>query len=326
MNRIVSLLRYSVLFVIGCGSSGSTTVDAHLADSSPLVDSAASPDGSSNACAGAYITASIASMRQGTPGCYVVTNVVTLGVTPSMKSPRLFVEDAAGGDFSAMMMRCSSASTAHPCSVATTVAALADGHSVTIQGTYIKTSASTFEEFFIDTVTDNGPTTLPPPATATLAQIARSGNAANLRFQHVKVTVGAADTLKMYDWTPSEFANTTATACAYQFGFGMIPKSVTAITPGAACTTGTTQPPGQVTPNAAEVLIGTDFFKSFTTSSDCRCAKMFMDMEPAAASTVGGTIGGLLIFDVPFGMTVGHYYLAPKTLVDFPLSGTVAGM
>src|SRR6185312_8873411 len=164
----------------------------------------------------------------------------------------------------------------------------ADGHSVTIKGTYIKTASTTFEEFFIDTLTDNGPGTAPAPATATLAQIQRNSTATNLRFQ--KVTVALTTPLEMYDWTPSEFANTTATACAYQYGFGMIPTGTTGITPGAACTNGTAQPTGIAMPNAAEVLVGTDFFKGFTVSSDCRCAKMFSDMEPAATSKVMGSI------------------------------------
>ena len=49
-------------------------------------------------------------------------------------------------------------------------------------------------------------------------------------------------------------------------------------------------------------------------------------MEPAATSTLGGTIGGLLVFDVPFGGTTGYTYLAPKSLTDAPITGTVAGM
>ena len=259
-------------------------------------------------------------------GCFVMTDVVSLGTTPSSKSPELFVQDAGGGDYSAMLTKCLSTSTTHPCSVAAAVAGIPDGHSVSIQGTYIKTAATTFEEFFIDTVTDNGPGTAPAPATATLAQIERGSTAVNLRFQRVTVAVGANDTLKMYDWTPAEFANSTATACSYQFGFGMIPKSVAGTTPGAACASGTAQPAGIAAPNAAEVLIGTDFYKTFTTSSDCRCAKTFMDLEPVTASTLGGTVAGLLVFDVLFGQSTGYTYLAPKTLTDAPVTGTVAGM
>jgi len=270
---------------------------------------------------------SIAGMRQGTvSGCFTLTGVVSIGTTSSKKSPRLFVQDPAGGDFSAMVTKCSSTSTAHPCSIATTVAAIPDGRAVTIQGTYIKSHTNGFEEFFLDTVTDVGAATPPPPATATLAQISRNSTASNLRFQRVTATISAADTLQMYDWSPSEFANASATMCTYQFGFGMLPKSVTGTTAGAACTSGTAQPSGVASPNPGEVLFGTDFFKTFTTSSDCRCAKMFMDMEPAAASKLSGPVTGLLLFDVPFGGTVGYTYLDPKTPADAPITGTVPGM
>lgn len=310
------------LAVLGCRSNDSATPDSHAVNDGARLDGAGS--GSANACV-AYTMTTIAAMRMGTAtGCFTLTNVVTLGTTPSKKSPRVFVQDASGGDFSAMVTKCSSTSTSHPCAIATQVAAIADGHSVTITGTYIKSSASTFEEFFIDGLTDNGATTVPAPATATLAQIERGGTAKNLRFQRVTVNLGSADTLKMFDWTPSEFANTSATVCPYQFGFGMLPMSATG-TATAACSNGTTQPPGQAAINANEVLIGTDFYKGFTISSDCRCAKTFINMEPSATSTLSGTVSGLLVFDVPFGATVGYYYLAPKSMTDAPMTNLVAG-
>ena len=319
----------STLFATaGCGSSSPASVDSPSSGGSDASQGgdANGTDANSDACT-SYTPSTVAAMRQGTiSGCFELDNVITLGVTPSTKSPQLYVQDAGGGDFSAMVTKCSSTSTTHPCSEASTVSALADGHSVTVKGTYIKSSSSMFEEFFIDSAVDNGAGTPPALATATLADIARSSTSANLRFQHVKVTIAAADTLKMYDWTPAELANTSATACPYQFGFGMIPKSVTGVTDGAACTSGAAQPTGQASPDAAEVLIGTDFFEGFTVSSDCRCAKTFSDTEPTATSTLGGTIGGILIFDVPFGATVGYYYLAPKVASDAAITSTVAGM
>ncbi len=309
--------------MIGCGSSNSSNpVDSHAVNDGAHLDGAGS--GSASGCT-SYTMTTIAAMRMGTvSGCFTLTNVVTLGTTPSTKSPRLFVQDAAGGDFSAMVTKCSSTSTSHPCSINTQVAAIADSHSVTITGTYIKTASTTFEEFFIDSLTDNGATTAPAAATATLAQIERSGTAKNLRFQRITVNIAAADKLRMFDWTPPELANTSATACSYQFGFGMLPMSATG-TAAAACSNGTTQPTGQAAVNANEVLIGTDFYKTFTVSSDCRCAKMFVDMEPTATSTLTGTLSGLLVFDVPFGATAGYYYLAPKSMTDAPITNLVAG-
>ncbi|MEO8846571.1 MAG: hypothetical protein ABI591_20100 [Kofleriaceae bacterium] len=311
------------MILVGCRSDNSSSPqDGHSTIDSP----AQTGDGGGSGCA-SYTDSTIATMRMGTvTGCYKLTNVVTLGVTPSTASPRLFVQDAAGGDFSALETKCSSGSTAHPCTIAAMVKLIPDGHSVTVTGTYIKTAATTFEEFFIDNVVDNGAGTPPAAATATLAQIERGGTAANLRFQRITITIAAADMLQMYDWTPGEFANTSATACPYQFGFGMLPKSVTGTTAAAACASGTAQPTGQASPNAHEVLIGTDFYKGFTVSSDCRCAKTFTDMEPSATSTLSGTVGGLLGFDVPFGGSAGYYYLDPKSATDAPITNLVAGM
>ncbi len=326
-NRLACtlLVACAPLFVSACRSSssnpdGSTAIDGSHIDS-PVVDGAGS-----DACT-TYTVSTVAAMRQAAkPGCFEFDNVISIGTTPSTKSPQLYVQDAAGGDFSAMQTKCSSTSTSHPCTVAAAVAAIVDGQSVTIKGTYIRTASTGFEEFFIDSATDNGAGTAPAPATATLADIERASTSVNLRFQVVTTTIDAADTLDMYDWTPVEFADTEATACPFQFGFGMIPKSVTGITEGSACAGSASQPAGQATPNAAEVLIGTDFFKGFTVSSDCKCAKTFTDTEPAKASTLSGTVTGVLVFDVAFGASVGYTYLAPKTLADAPISGTVAGM
>jgi len=318
MKTRLACLALVVLF--GCRSNSNSPVD-----SKSTIDGTSTIDAPAGACA-SYTTSTVAAMRQATPGCYKLVNVVSLGVTPSTKSPQLYVQDAGGGDFSAMLTKCSSTSTAHPCTVNAVVAAIANGHSVTITGTYIRTSSTTFEEFFIDSITDNGATTAPAAATATLADIERSGAAKNLRFQRVTLNILPADMLQMYDWTPSEFVNSGATACPYQFAFAMLPKSVTGQTAAGACAGSASQPAGVTSPSASEVLIGTDFFKGFTASSDCRCAKTFTDMEPTATSTLSGTVSGLLVFDVPFGGTAGYYYLNPQTTADAPITNLVAGM
>jgi hypothetical protein len=321
------------LAAVACRSSnpgsGSPDAPGSIADAPPGTADAppGTPDGAmATGCNNTYSTSTIAAMRQGNVnGCFELDNVVTLDVTPSTKSPRLFVQDAAGGMYSGMMTRCSSMSTSHPCTVAATVAALAKGRSVTVKGTYIKSKNTGFEEFFIDDVTDNGAATPPAAATATVAEISRGGTNPGLAFQRVTVTLAPNDPLVMYDWTPSELANATATKCPYVFGFGMIPKSAKA-TATAACTSGTAQPTGQAAPASAEVLIGTDFFKTYTISSDCRCAKTFTDMVPSAQSQLTGSISGILVFDVPFGGSGGYYYLAPEANADAPLTATVPGM
>jgi hypothetical protein len=332
MSRNLALIGAAAasLLVVGCRNDNNNVNPADFASGGP-VDMAGSPqdgpsqqDGPSSMACTTYTMTSIAAMRAGKPGCMELDNVVSTALTPSTKSPRLFVQDAAGGDFSAMMVRCSSTSTAHPCSVASTVANIALGHKVTIQGTYIKSGGSGFEEFFVDTITDNGAGTAPAAATATLTDIQRNSTSKNLAFQ--KVTVTLAQPLIMYDWQPSEFVFSGATACPYMFGWGMIPMGTAGITPGMACQNGTSQPPGQTSPNAAEVLVGTDFYSGFTISGDCRCAKKFTNQEPSATSQITGSITGMLVQDSVFGSTSLYFYIAPQANTDAVVTNTVAGM
>ena len=321
----ILLFGAATLFSAACGRSDSTSPDASKQPDGANGPDAppGTPDAATSGCANVYTTSSIAAMRQGTvSGCFELDNVVSIGTTPSKASPKLFVQDAGGGGFSAVRTQCSSTSTAHPCSVATAVAAIATGRSVTVQGTYIKSKTSGYETFYIDTITDNGAGTAPAAAAATIGDISRGGTNKALAFQRVTAPIAANDPLVMYDWTPAEFVFTGATKCPYQFGFGMIPKSANA-TATMACTGTTSQPGGQPTPAAGEILIGTDFYKGFTVSSDCQCAASFTDKEPTAASQLKGTISGILVLDVPFGATTPYYYIAPQTDADAPISGTV---
>jgi hypothetical protein len=324
-NQLGILLCGAVtLLGAACGRNSSSNPDApKQPDGNGNPDAPpGTPDAPVAGCAGTYTTSSIAAMRQGTvSGCFEMDNVVSIALTPSTKSPKLYVQDAGGGMFSAMITSCSSTSTTHPCTIATQVAATPLGHSVTVQGTYIKSKTSGYEAFYIDTITDNGAGTAPAVATATLTDISRGGTNHGLAFQKVTATISGADPLVMYDWTPTEFVYTGATKCPYQFGFGMIPKSANQ-TATMACTNATSQPAGQTTPNSAEILIGTDFYNGFTVSSDCRCAAMFTDKEPTGTSQLKGSITGMLVFSVPFGATAGYFYIAPTSATDAAISNT----
>ena len=296
------------------------TIDSPGSGSNP-----GSGSGSGSACT-SYTAGPIASMRMGTKsGCFELDNVVTTALTASTTNPHLFVEDSAAGPFSAMMTECESHSTTHPCSVASTVTGLAMGHSVTVKGTYIKTKSTTFEEFFIDTVTDNGATTAIPAATATLADIERGGSNAGLRFQYVSVNIPAGQELEMYDFTPVEFTDSAATSCPFVTGFGMIPKGMGTVATAQCVGSGSaaTQPGGVATPSANEVLFGTDFFKTFEVDPDCKCART-PSVEPTTTSTYSGTLKGMLLFDVPFNGTMGYYYIEPTTAADAPIANTAA--
>ena len=67
----------------------------------------------------------------------------------------------------------------------------------------------------------------------------------------------------------------------------MQPGTAGAMTPVACMGTGmtATQPTAVATPDPARVLIGTDFYKTFTVSSDCKCAAMFSDTQVTPAMT-----------------------------------------
>jgi hypothetical protein len=281
--------------------------------------------GTSHACT-TYAMTTIASMRQATSGCYELDNVVSIAVTPTTtnsKSVSIHVQDAAGGDYSAMKIGCSSSSTAHPCAVLTAAKNVLVGRSVTVQGTFIKSSAAKggFEGFYIDNITDNGAGTAPAVAPLAEADLERGATTASTSkpmaaywFQIVTANIG--DKLLMFDWSPPEFKRSgTTTTCPQWFGFGMIPSSAGA-TPGAACN-GATQPAGQSTANAAEVLVSTDYYSGFKYSTDCACATMFSSPIPTAGQGVSGTVTAILDYDVAYGTTTGYNLIAPLTNANF---------
>ncbi len=287
-----------------------------LSISTSDVDAASPADG---ACL-TYGDASVATMRQGKSGCYRLSNVISIGLTPSSKSPTLFVQDGNGGAYSAVQTKCSSTSTAHPCTVAADVHSIAVGHSVTLQGTYIKAMGG-FEEFYIDTVSDNGAATTTPNAlTLGIADVAKGSTQTAAWFQRVSVTLASADTLLPYSLSPPELQSTyngvPSTSCPYWYGFSLIPKSAK-VTAGALCS-GTTQPSAAAS-KAAEILIGTDFYDGFTASSDCACASKYGDKLVTSTSTLSGKLQGILIFDSPIGGT-GYQYVAPQADTDAPIS------
>ena len=312
------------LLLAGCTTASGP---AHAIDlSTAPADLASMEDlaGTSGDLAGgkSYLASSIAGMRMGAPGDYALADVVVLAVTPSTKAPRLFVQDAAGGDLSAVMADCSSTSTAHKCTVNATVAGLTVGHKVTLKGTYIRSAANKggFETFYIDSAVDGGAGTLPAVTAMAMADVERGASKRAQWFQHVSVTLGEA--LLMYDWTPSEFVYSGATQCPYQFGFGMIPTSAGG-TAKPACSGTSSQPAGQTSPSASEILIGTDFYATYTVSSDCRCTAMFSAKAPTSTSKLTGTLAGILVYDVPYMTSAGYQYIAPIQPSDAALTNTM---
>jgi hypothetical protein len=270
-----------------------------------------------------YMKTSIASMRAPASAHTDVEldGVIAIAKTPSKTSPKIFVQDAGGGDFTAILARCETSSMTHPCTMATAmiVGGIQDGRSVTIKGTYSK-SKSGFETLYIDSISDDSAGTMPAPAAVSLADVGRSANNPKYWFQRVTVNMGAT-TLKGFDWSPAEFRYTAGTGgCPAMFGWGMVP-STSSDTAGSACGAMNTQPATAVsgTPPTDEILIGTDFYVGFTYSSDCACAGKYKDTIVAPGNTVSGNLAGVLIGDVPYMQTTVYQYIAPKANGDITI-------
>jgi hypothetical protein len=329
MSRSLGLAFVTLAFACGGGSTPLHPIDlsGNTGDMSmPAAGDMAQSGGgdmAGNGCQGIYSKSTIAAMRQNASGCYELDNVVTIATTPTSatgKSVNIYAQDSAGGPYSAEHFGCSSSSTSHPCAAFTTAKSILVGRSVTITGLFIKSAASKggFEEFYIDSIADNAAATAPAATAVTLAAIERGGNMPADWFQMVTTTIAAGDKLQMYDWTPPEF---TGTGTCPQYGFGMLPASVTGTATAACPASGTAQPAGQAAVNASEVLVGTDFYDGFLYTSDCACGPAMYPTAKlmATTTTVMGAITVLLNYDVPYGSTTGYQFIDPITDAGFQL-------
>lgn len=274
-----------------------------------------------------YHPTSISLMRtQGLFGAFELDRVVVVAVGPT--GSRAYVQDPGGGDYSAIELACSATSTTHPCSLQSTLKTVAVGHAVTVWGTYVKASAANggYEEMYLEDLIDDGVATQrPAPAQLTYAAAVKTAQSRAQWFQKVVVTPG--DDLVMFDYAPPELTRAGAGTCPYQFGFGMVPKTgAPALTSDevcdpscatSACAAGATPQPAT---SASELLVGTDFYTSFTWSSDCRCLAQFGDTAPTSSQSIPSTktLAGVLIYDAPPGAS-GYQYVAPTAAADFPL-------
>ena len=279
----------------------------------------------------AVTVSTIPAMRMGAPGTYELDNVLVIAKTSSSSSPHLVLQDPNGGDYSAIYTTCSSTSTSHPCPATSDNKTAQVGDSLTVTGLYIKaaTASGATETFYINSITDNGPAGGTPPVavTVTLADLAKGNGLMTKKNWFQKVVVSpapAAGALKMYDFVPTEMVFTGST-CPKQVGWGMVPSATTACTGNTVmCPT----PTNCSSPDASEVLIGTEFYKQFTPSSDCACAKTDMGtgsplVEMSTATT--GAISGILLYDSVFGSSpvVTYQYLSPTADTDMPLMPTM---
>jgi hypothetical protein len=344
MYKQLGAFAFACLLVVGCRDNGPdplTPLDLSMGNTGGGTggEGGSGGDGGSGGNGGSgggdmamgTKTSTIKAMRMaGKYGSFQLENVVAFARTPSTNAPRLFVQDAGGGDFASIVVQCSASSTSHKCLLNKQVAAIPIGNSVTITGTYFKNSTSGNEDFYLQAFTDNGVASTAPeaPLVLTVEQIARSANNPATTFR--KATVTPSEDLVMYDWSPADMKFSGAwggcTQAPYTFGFAMAKKS-DALTAGPKCTVKTSQPTPQPT-TPKEILIGTDFYYDFQVSSDCQCAGARADKGVTVPDTgttwpANATVNGIIGFSGGTTADSGYQYFSPTE--KGPLTGTVAG-
>lgn len=272
-----------------------------------------------NECDG-YLAISVADMRNGgKAGCFELSGVVVVARTPSTTAPRLYLQDPAGGAFSAIVAKCSPTST-HSCPVTTvsSVGRLLDGAKVTARGYYSRVRATGFEEVYLHDVVDSGALLpLPEPTRLAVSDLARDARSPSAWFQVAVVDVPETDPLTMYDFSAPDFHQDSG--CPAWEGFAMIPASAGA--PSAAGCTGETNPPTTPHPDAREVLIGRQFFSTFWASTDCACAAASKQHLLSPTSTVRGTVRGVLVLQAHPGARNAFQVFEPLSRAGFPVTG-----
>ena len=187
---------------------------------------------------------------------------------------------------------------------------------MTLRGYYEHGKISGFEEFYVESVTDDGAMLpVPAPITLNVSDLERNARVPAKWFQKATVTVAPADTLAMYDFSPPEFALNGP--CPAWEGFGMIASSV--MKPSPATCAGAKNPPGQTAADPKEILVGRQFFHRFTYSSDCGCAAAHSQVLLTAANTVSGSISGILILEILKGSKSGFQVFEPTSKSEFPI-------
>jgi len=338
LYRNASIFAFAcMLGVTGCRDNGTLT-PADLSMAGGGGGGGGGGTGTGDMAATNYVPSSIAMMRQGAPGTYELDDVIAIALTPSTKSPKLVVQDAAGGDYSAIQLLCPASGT-HMCTMQSTIHTTTIGHKVTVKGLFVKDSKMSGGglQFYVSTITDNGAGTAPAPLMRDQTAIEQATDAGVTGFDKdfwQMVTVTPTENLVMYDWTPTALKYSGSGAwpgCStapYVFGFAMAPASAN-LTATAACTVKTAPAPSQATPDGRQIYIGTDYYTSFQVSSDCQCAKTPTTVPAAGTQWPSGmAMTGILGYEtpVPGTATTGYKIFSPIPATAGPgvLTGTVA--
>ncbi len=291
------------------------------------VDAAVGAEGCNSPTLGAVATctsypeASITSIRHPSKaGCYELSHVGLIARTDSSSEPRLYVQDKNGGDYSAIVATCSQTA-AHPCSsaVAAKIPRILDsaekGARLSVRGYYEFSKVSGFEEFYVEDVIDECKALPKPlPISLTVADLAEGARVPAKWFSRAIVDVPATNPLVAYDFSPAELALTGP--CPKWGGFALISKSAGA-TSAAGCS-GAVNPAGQAS-DANEILIGRQFFKTFLYSSDCGCTAGTQQRLITAASSLSGSMLGILVIEENKGSSAPFQLFEPVADKTFPL-------
>ncbi len=282
----------------------------------PLV---ATSCGSSSDCA-SYIHASIADMRAASgSGCFELRHVVVAARTPSTSTPRVYVQDVGGGDFSAIMAKCDGSSS-HACAakVGQRVLAAIDGAAVTVRGFYQRGSVTGFEELYVDDFSDEGQLLArPAPVPLEASEVTRDARARAKWFQVGAISVPVTDPWVLYDLSPAELSR--AGPCPAWGGFAMIPASAGA--PPAAYCAGTMNPESVAAPDPREILIGRQFYQGFWASTDCACWEQSKQHLLTPGATLSGMAQGILVLETVTGSARSYQLFQPLSKSAFPVTG-----
>lgn len=304
----------------GAPSSGTTTSSGSSSGSGPGGCGSPTP-GATSACA-SYAPTTIAAMRAAkTSGCFEIQHVGLVSRTDSPTEPRIYVQDKNGGDFSAILGKCTTTAT-HGCAapvrtkIGTLLDTKTDGAQLTIRGYYTNGAVSQFENVLIEDILDECATIpRPAPITMTVAEIQRDARTPAKWFRRAHVTIPQNDPLVMYDFSPLDLQAPTA-GCPDVLGFAMIPQSA-----GAAAATGCvggSSPPAQ--PNdPREVLVGRQFFNQFLFSTDCACVAGSGQKLVSPTGKVSGTVTGYLIIETDVKSTASYQVFEAAANQSFPI-------
>jgi hypothetical protein len=256
-----------------------------------------------------------------TSGCFEISHVGLVARTDSPTEPRIYVQDKNGGDFSAIVGKCTTTAT-HACAapvlakIGTLVDTKTDGAQLTIRGYYTYGAVSLFENVLIEDILDECATIpRPDPISMTVAEIQRDARTPAKWFRRAHVSIPQNDPLVMYDFSPLDLQSPIA-GCPDMLGFAMIPQSA-GVAAATGCVGGNNPPARPNDPR--EVLVGRQYFNQFLYSTDCACVAGSGQKLVSSTGKVSGTVTGYLIIETDLKSTMSYQVFEAAANQSFPI-------